>query len=53
MLESALRTFAVVASLLVIAGFGLFVIDEARSATDQTTAEIAGQKATRTADPSP
>ena len=53
MLERLLRTFAIVASLAVIAGFGLFVIDEARSATDQTTEKIAGRKATRTADPSP
>ncbi len=53
MLESALRTFAIVASLFVIAGFGLFVIDEAHSATNQTTEKIAGRKASRTADPSP
>lgn len=53
MLESLLRTFAILASLFVIAGFGLFVIDEAQSASDQTTEAIAGQKASRIADPSP
>lgn len=53
MLESVLRTFAVLASLFVIAAFGLFAIDEAQSATDQTTEKIAGQKASRIADPSP
>ena len=53
MLESVLRSFAVLASLFVIAGFGLFVIDEARSATDQTTEKIAGRTASQTADPSP
>jgi hypothetical protein len=50
-LESLLRSFAVVASVLVILGFGLFVNDEARSASNQTTAEIAGRLAARNPDP--
>ncbi len=53
MLESLLRGFAVLASLLVVAGWGLFAVDEARNATDQTRTEIEGRRAARTADPSP
>lgn len=53
MLESILRGFAVVASLFVFAGWGLFAIDEARSASDQTATEIQGRRAARAADPSP
>lgn len=53
MLESLLRGFAVLASLLVVAGWGLFVVGEARNATDQTRTEIEGRRAARAADPSP
>ena len=53
MLESSLRLIAIVASLFVIAGWGLFAIAEARTATDATTTEIQGRKATRVADPPP
>lgn len=51
MLERLLRTFAVVASLLVVAGFALFVVEQAQSATNQTTAEIAGRQAAQSPDP--
>ena len=53
MLERLLRTLAIVAGLLALAGWGLFAVDEARSASDQTSTEIAGRTAARTADPSP
>ncbi len=53
MLERLLRTFSILASLLVIAGWGLFAVDESRSATDQTAAEIEGSRAAPSADPSP
>ncbi len=53
MLERLLRGFAVLASLFVVAGWGLFVVGEARSASDQTTAEIDDRRAARSADPSP
>lgn len=36
-----------------IVGWGLFAIDEARSASDQTQTEIEGRRAARAADPSP
>jgi hypothetical protein len=52
-IERALRFAAVACSLLVIAGWGWFVIDETRAASEQTTAEIAGQQASRTASPDP
>jgi len=52
-LERPLRAVAVLASLFVIAGWGLFAIDEARNASDQTTAEIEGRLAARSADPAP
>ncbi len=53
MLERLLRGLAVLASLFVIVSWGLFAIDEARSASDQTTAEVEGRRAARSADPSP
>lgn len=53
MLERLLRGFAILASLAVVVGWGLFAIDEARSASDQTTAEVEGRLAARSADPSP
>jgi hypothetical protein len=52
-IERALRFAAVACSLLVIAGWGWFAIDETRAASEQTTAEIAGQEAARTASPDP
>jgi len=52
-LERLLRGLAVLASLFVIVSWGLFAIDEARSASDQTTAEVEGRRAARSADPSP
>lgn len=53
MLERLLRGFAVLASLFVVVSWGLFAVDEARSASDQTTAEVEGRLAARSADPSP
>lgn len=53
MLESTLRLVAIVASVFVVAGWGLFAIAEARTATDATTTEIEGRQATRVADPPP
>ncbi|MCW2982973.1 MAG: hypothetical protein JWR63_543 [Conexibacter sp.] len=53
MIERALRFAAVVCSLLVIAGWGWFAIDETRAASEQTQAEIAGHAAARTASPDP
>lgn len=53
MIERALRFAAVACSLLVIAGWGWFVIDEAGAASAHTQAEIAGQEATRTVSPDP
>lgn len=52
MLEQTLRAVAVLASLLVIAGWSAFAIDELRSASQQTQAEIAGSEASGRADPS-
>jgi hypothetical protein len=51
-LEQSLRAVAVLASLLVIAGWSAFAIDEVRSASQQTQAEIAGGDASGRADPS-
>jgi hypothetical protein len=52
-LERLLRTLAIIASLLVLAGWGLFALDEARSASNQTQTEIAGRQAAPRVDPSP
>jgi hypothetical protein len=52
-IERALRLAAVICSLLVIAGWGWFAIDETSAASAQTQAEIAGQAAARTASPDP
>jgi hypothetical protein len=52
-IERALRFAAVACSLLVIAGWGWFAIEETRAASEQSTAEIAGQEAARTASPDP
>ena len=53
MLEKPLRIAAVVCSVLVVAGWGLFAIDEARTASKETAEEVAGQRATSHPDPSP
>jgi hypothetical protein len=52
-IERALRLAAVVCSLLVIAGWGWFAIDETSAASAQSQAEIAGQQAASTASPDP
>jgi hypothetical protein len=52
-IEQALRFAAVVCSLLVIAGWGWFAIDETSAASANTQAEIAGQQASRTVSPDP
>ncbi|WP_272475146.1 hypothetical protein [Baekduia alba] len=53
MIERALRLAAIVCSLLVVAGWGWFVIDETSAASKNSQAEIAGQAASRTASPDP
>ena len=53
MLGRLIRLVSIVASLLVVAGWGLFAIDEARSASATTTQEIQGRAASATSDPSP
>lgn len=53
MLEQLLRLAAIVCSALVVLGFGLFAIDEARSASKSTAEEVAGKRASRSADPTP
>ncbi len=53
MLERLLRLVAVVASVLVVLGWGLFVVGEASDASSKSTQEIEGRAATRVADPSP
>src|SRR5690349_14200092 len=52
-IERALRFAAVACSLLVIAGWGWFAIDEAGTASANTQAEIAGQQASRAPSPDP
>jgi hypothetical protein len=52
-IERALRFAAVVCSLLVIAGWGWFAINETSAASEQSQAEIAGQSAAQTASPDP
>ena len=51
MLEGPLRLAAIVLSGIVLLGFGLFVVQEASGASEQTTAEIAG--GTQVVAPSP
>ncbi len=53
MLERPLRLLSVVATLLVVAGWVAFAIDESRVASDSAQAEVAGGPPTRTVDPSP
>jgi hypothetical protein len=52
-LERILRLVAVVASLLVIAGWGLFAIDQSTDASKQSIAEIKGLSASSQPNPSP
>jgi hypothetical protein len=52
-IERALRFVAVGCSLLVVVGWGWFMINETSAASEQTQAEIAGQTAARTASPDP
>jgi hypothetical protein len=52
-IERALRLAAVVCSLLVVAGWGWFAVDETSAASAESQAEIAGQLAARTASPDP
>jgi hypothetical protein len=52
-IERALRLAAVICSLLVIAGWGWFAVDETSAASKQTQEEIAGQVASRSASPDP
>ena len=53
MFETPLRLAAVLCSLLVLTGWGLFATDELRSASDASAAEIAGLTASSKADPTP
>jgi hypothetical protein len=53
MFELSLRAVAIVASLFVLAGWSLFAVDEVRSASNDTQAQIAGAEASRQADPTP
>jgi hypothetical protein len=52
-LSGPLRAAGTLASAVVLVSFLLFAVDEARTASDQTAAEIEGRRASRTADPSP
>lgn len=51
MVERSLRALAVLASLFVIGGWAGFAIDETRSASQQTQAEIAGARASAQVNP--
>ena len=53
MLETPLRWAAIVASLLVVLGWGLFALDETRAASELSAVESSGRDAARAADPSP
>ncbi|MBI5106311.1 MAG: hypothetical protein HZB46_15230 [Solirubrobacterales bacterium] len=53
MLERALRSAAVVCSLLVVLGWALFAIAETRQASEMTARETAGLQASRRVTPSP
>lgn len=53
MLEGPLRLAAVLCSLLVLAGWTLFAVDELRAASDATAAEVASRAASGRADPTP
>lgn len=53
MLERTLRAASVIACLLVLAGWTLFALDETRTASQASAAEVAGRAAARAPDPSP
>jgi hypothetical protein len=48
-----IRAASYLACALVTLSFGLFVIDESRAASKQSTAQVAGDHAAATANPSP
>jgi hypothetical protein len=50
-LEHLLRALAILTSLVVIAGWSAFAIDETRGASQRTQAEIAGERAGSQASP--
>jgi hypothetical protein len=52
-LERTLRSFAIVAAVLVIAGWGAFAWDETRAASNESQAQIAGTAASSLPDPTP
>jgi hypothetical protein len=52
-IERLLRFAAIACSLLVVAGWGWFVVDETSAASEQTQSEIAGQMAARAPSPDP
>jgi hypothetical protein len=52
-IERLLRFAAIVCSLLVVAGWGWFAVDETSAASQQSQAEIAGQMAAQTPSPDP
>jgi hypothetical protein len=52
-LARPLRLASVLASAIVVLSFALFAIDETSAASQRTTAEIAGQKASAVPDPDP
>jgi hypothetical protein len=52
-LEGPLRALALAASAIVILSFGLFAIDETRTASRRSAEAVAGRAAARVADPSP
>ena len=51
MLAGLLRALSVVASAVVLLSFGLFALDETRTASQRSAAEVAGLRASRTPDP--
>ena len=53
MLAGLLRALSVVASAIVLLSFGLFALDETRAASQRSASEIAGLRASRSADPDP
>jgi hypothetical protein len=52
-LSRLLHLAAIACSLLIIAGWGLFAVDETSAASQHTQQEIAGEAATRSPDPDP
>jgi hypothetical protein len=52
-LAGLLRALSVVASAIVLLSFGLFALDETRAASQRSASEVAGLRASRSADPDP